>query len=104
MVIVLISLLGMWIPFDKLEPRFNAGPPMLAAAVLFHYALTQSLPPTPYLTRADKLMLAVYLSLVLHILTTWLWFVFPKRYEDQVFTWASASRRPSPPPSSSSAC
>jgi hypothetical protein len=49
-------------------------------------------------------MLAVYLSLVLHILTTWLWFVFPKRYEDQVFTWASASRRPSPPPSSSSAC
>jgi hypothetical protein len=71
LIIVLISLTGMWVPPEELEVRSNAGAPMLAAAVLFHYSLIQSLPATGYLTHADKLMLGVYLSLLLNMLSTW---------------------------------
>ena len=49
---------------------------MLAAAVLFHYSLIQSLPATGYLTRADKLMLGVYLSLLLNMASTWALLLF----------------------------
>jgi hypothetical protein len=48
---------------------------MLAAAVLFHYALIQSLPATGYLTRADKLMLGTYASLLLNMGSTWIMFM-----------------------------
>lgn len=74
-VIVLISLLGMWVPPTEMEVRSNAGAPMLAAAVLFHFALMQELPSTMYMTRADKLMLGVYISLALGMLSTWCMFL-----------------------------
>ncbi len=75
-IIVLISVSGLWLPRDELEVRSNATTPMLAAAVLFHYSLIQSLPATGYLTRADKLMMGVYLCLLLHMALTWMWFIF----------------------------
>ena len=75
-IIVLISVSGLWIPREELEVRSNATTPMLAAAVLFHYSLIQSLPATGYLTRADKLMMGVYLCLLLHMTLTWMWFMF----------------------------
>ena len=84
-VIVLISLSGLWLPRDELEVRSNASAPMLAAAVLFHFTLSQALPPTPYLTRADKLMLSVYVALLLNMLATWAWFVFDEKYEQRIF-------------------
>ena len=84
-VIVLISLMGLWLPRSLLEVRANAGAPMLAAAVLFHFALMQELPATGYLTRADKMMVAVYVSLCLNMLSSWAWFVLPPKYEDQIF-------------------
>lgn len=74
-VIVLISLLGMWVPADEMEVRSNSGAPMLAGAVLFHFPLMQELPSTQYLTRADKLMPAVYVSLFLGMLSTWWMFI-----------------------------
>jgi hypothetical protein len=53
---------------------------MLAGAVLFHFALMQELPATAYLTRADKLMLGVYTSLAIGMLSTWCMFlVKPER-------------------------
>jgi len=70
-IIVLISLMGMWVPPEELEVRSNAGAPMLAAAVLFHYSLIQALPATGYLTRADLLMLGVYVSLLMNMGSTW---------------------------------
>ena len=70
-IIVLISLMGMWVKPEELEVRSNAGAPMLAAAVLFHYSLIQSLPATGYLTRADLLMLGVYVSLLMNMGSTW---------------------------------
>lgn len=74
-VIVIIAMSGMWVPPEELEVRSNTGAPMLAAAVLFHYSLTQALPATGYLTRADMLMLGVYISLLLNMGSTWLFLV-----------------------------
>jgi len=87
LVIVLISLTGLWITRDELEVRSNATTPMLAAAVLFHYALIQSLPATAYLTRADKLMLSVYVILGLHMFGSLLWFFFDEKHTDVIFKW-----------------
>ncbi|HVR18392.1 MAG TPA: hypothetical protein VMS65_01805 [Polyangiaceae bacterium] len=84
-VIVLIALLGMWVPPTEMEVRSNAGAPMLAGAVLFHFALMQELPATSYLTRADKLMLGVYTSLLLGMLSTWVMFLVKEESMDRVF-------------------
>ncbi|MDF3064740.1 MAG: hypothetical protein K0R38_341 [Polyangiaceae bacterium] len=85
LVIVLISLLGMWVPPAHMEVRSNAGAPMLAGAVLFHFSLMQELPATSYLTRADKLMLGVYASLLLGMLSTWFMFLVDEGKMDNVF-------------------
>jgi len=87
-IIVLISLTGMWVPPDELEVRSNAGAPMLAAAVLFHFSLIQSLPATGYLTHADKLMLGVYVSLLLNMGSTWMLMLGEERWMEQVFKTA----------------
>lgn len=84
-VIVLISLLGMWVPAEEMEVRSNSGAPMLAGAVLFHFALMQELPATSYLSRADKLMLGVYVSLMLGMLSTWWMFLVEEQNVVRVF-------------------
>ena len=84
-VIVLISLLGMWVPPNEMEVRSNAGAPMLAGAVLFHFALMQELPATSYLTRADKLMLGVYVSLLLNMISTWALLIVDEDKQDSTF-------------------
>jgi hypothetical protein len=84
-VIVIIALLGMWVPPNEMEVRSNAGSPMLAAAVLFHFALIQEVPATSYLTRADKLMLGVYISLGLGMLSTWWMFLVEEHNMGRVF-------------------
>lgn len=89
-VIVLISLTGMWVPPDELEVRSNTGAPMLAAAVLFHYSLIQSLPATGYLTRADKMMMAVYACLLFNMISTWFFVVVNERHVERAFKIARA--------------
>jgi hypothetical protein len=93
-IIVLISLIGLWVPPDELEVRSAAGAPMLAAAVLFHYSLIQSLPATGYLTHADKLMLGVYVSLLLNMATTWVFLIVD---EDRLTFWFKFFRAWTPP-------
>lgn len=93
-IIVLISLIGLWVPAEELEVRSNAGAPMLAAAVLFHYSLIQSLPATGYLTRADKLMLGVYVSLLMNMATTWVFMIVD---EDNIPFWFRFFRAWTPP-------
>lgn len=88
LVIVLISLSGLWFPRDELEVRCNATTPMLAAAVLFHFALMQELPATAYLSRADKLMMSVYACLGIHMLSSWIWFVVDEKHTETIFKWA----------------
>lgn len=84
-VIVLIALLGMWVPPEEMEVRSNAGAPMLAGAVLFHFSLMQELPATSYMTRADKLMLGVYISLLLGMISTWWMFTVKEQHVRRVF-------------------
>ena len=84
-VIVFISLLGMWVPAEEMEVRSNSGSPMLAGAVLFHFALMQELPATSYLTRADQIMLGVYLCLMLGMVSTWFMFLVEQEKVDMVF-------------------
>ena len=88
LVIVMISLSGLWFPRDELEVRSNATTPMLAAAVLFHFALMQELPATAYLSRADKLMMGVYMCLFMHMLSSWIWFVVDEKHTDTIFRLA----------------
>jgi hypothetical protein len=88
LVIVMISLSGLWFPRNELEVRSNATTPMLAAAVLFHFALMQELPATAYLSRADKLMMGVYGCLLIHMLSSWIWFVFDEKHTDKIFVGA----------------
>jgi hypothetical protein len=90
LVIVLISLVGLWVPPEEMEVRSNAGAPMLVGAVLFHFSLMQALPATGYMTRADKLMVAVYVSLTLNMLSTWFFFLFDEKHHDLVFRIARA--------------
>lgn len=85
LVIVMISLSGLWFPREELEVRSNATTPMLAAAVLFHFALMQELPATAYLSRADKLMMGVYGCLFLHMLSSWIWFVVDEKHTEFLF-------------------
>jgi hypothetical protein len=84
-VIVIIGLLAMWVTPDEMEVRSNGGAPMLAGAVLFHFSLIQSIPATAYLTRADKLMIGVYLSLLMNMISTWFFFVVDEEHHDKVF-------------------
>lgn len=93
-IIVLISLIGLWVPAEELEVRSNAGAPMLAAAVLFHYSLIQSLPATGYLTHADKLMLGVYVSLLMNMATTWVFLIVD---EERIPFWFRFFRAWTPP-------
>lgn len=94
-IIVFISLFGLWVSPDHMTIRTNSGPPMLAAAVLFHYALLKTLPETGYLIRADKIMLAVYLSIFLNIATTLGVLVVDGKNVDRVLragrTWVPAA-------------
>lgn len=84
-VIVFISLLGMWVPAEEMEVRSNSGAPMLAGAVLFHFALMQELPATAYLTRADQIMLGVYICLMLGMISTWFMFIVQQERVEKVF-------------------
>jgi hypothetical protein len=81
-VIMLVSLSAIWLKPNQIEAKINSTAPMLAAAVLFHYTLIQELPATPYLTRADKLMMSVYLCLVLNMFASWAYFFISEKYYD----------------------
>lgn len=84
-IIVIISLMGLWCPYEQMEVRSNAGAPMLVAAVLFHYSLISSLPATGYLTPADKLMVGVYVSLLLNMVSTWALLIAKEEQQDATF-------------------
>ncbi|MDX1959963.1 MAG: hypothetical protein SFU98_15435 [Leptospiraceae bacterium] len=85
LVITLVALSGVFLHGKSLEGRINASAPMLAAAVLFHYTLSQEIPATAYLTRADKLMLGVYLGLLVNLFSTWLFFFFDEIHHERIY-------------------
>jgi hypothetical protein len=87
-VIVLVALSSILLPHTSIDTRINITAPMLAAAVFFHYTLKQEVPPTAYLTRADKLMISVYLGLLITMFATWILLLTPEKYHDTIYKWS----------------
>lgn len=69
--IMLIGWFGFFVPHSQLEVRATLGLSALIAAIAFHITIITSLPPTGYLTLADKIMISSYafLTYVLAIIT-----------------------------------
>ena len=84
-VIMFVSLSGIWLNKKHLDTRINSSAPMLASAVLFHYTIVQGLPPTAYLTGADKIMIAVYCGLMLNLMATWSFFFIDEKYHNRIY-------------------
>jgi hypothetical protein len=84
-IIVLVSLSGVLLKKEEVDTRINSSAPMLAAAVLFHFTLSQEIPATAYLTKADKLMLGVYLGLIVNMFATWAFFLFDEKHSDVIY-------------------
>lgn len=53
--------------------------------MLFHFGLMQELLATSYLSRADKLMMGVYLCLALGMVSTWWMFLVQEGNVEKVF-------------------
>jgi len=60
MVITTISLLAFFISPQNFSQRIGLGVTTLLSATAFHLSLLSGLPPTGYLTMADRIMLAIY--------------------------------------------
>jgi hypothetical protein len=84
-VIMFVSLSGIWLDKAHLDTRINSSAPMLAAAVLFHYTIVQELPPTAYLTGADKIMIAVYCWSYVKSLSYMVFFFFDEKYHYRIY-------------------
>jgi hypothetical protein len=60
MIITAISLLTFFISPQNFSQRIGLGVTTLMSATAFHLSLLSSIPPTGYLTLADRIMLCVY--------------------------------------------
>jgi hypothetical protein len=61
---VLVALLSLLLAADKVTTRLTLNISTLLAAVMFHLNLTSSIPPTGYLTFADKFMIITYVIML----------------------------------------
>ena len=66
---LLVGFLSLLLTPDKVTTRLSLNISTLLGAVMFHVNLTSSIPPVGYLTLADRVMIATYLSLVLILLS-----------------------------------
>lgn len=86
-VILFVSLSAVWLKVENIDTRINTSAPMLAAAVLFHYTIVQEIPATAYLTRADKVMLTVYIGLLLNLIASWCFFFFDEKHNEKIYKY-----------------
>lgn len=63
--IVLVVLFSFIIDPDKITQRLTMAGSSLVASVMFHVSLTNQIPPTGYLTFADKFMILTYFILLI---------------------------------------
>ncbi len=70
--IVLVALLGLLLPADRLDVRSAMGITALLSCIAFHYTQADTLPAVTYLVAADKLFLASYVFVtVTLVLSVW---------------------------------
>jgi hypothetical protein len=97
---VIIILLSLLCGVDKLDQRQTMNTTMLLASILYHINLTNQLPQVPYLTRADRVMIATYTTVAFNLFLT----VFMVRYaawrelRDAKLAALAEAAKPKPPP------
>jgi len=69
-IITSISLLAFFIPPQRFTERISIGVTTLLSATAFHLSLISGLPPTGYLTLADRIMIAVYAVFLFNLATS----------------------------------
>jgi hypothetical protein len=73
--ILLMALLALLLPSDRLDVRSSMGITALLSCIAFHYTQSDTLPDVTYLVAADKLFLGAYAF----VTTTFLWSVISYR-------------------------
>lgn len=63
-----IAFAALLVTLEKLDSRVNMNTAMLIASVMFHLSITSQLPPSAYLTIADKVLIATYVTIGLSLL------------------------------------
>ncbi len=63
--ILLVMLTGFFLGTDKILTRLTMAGSALVASVMFHISISNQIPPTGYLTFADKFMVLTYLIVLL---------------------------------------
>jgi hypothetical protein len=69
-IITSISLLAFFIPPHRFFERMSIGVTTLLSATAFHLSLISGLPPTGYLTLADRIMISVYVIFLFNLATS----------------------------------
>jgi hypothetical protein len=65
---MLISFVSLLVTLEKLDSRVGMNTAMLIASVMFHLSIGSQLPPVGYLTVADKVMVATYVTIGINLL------------------------------------
>jgi hypothetical protein len=65
---VLICFVSLLVTLEKLDSRVSMNTAMLIASVMFHLSIGSQLPPAGYLTVADKVMIATYVTIGFNLL------------------------------------
>lgn len=65
---MLISFVSLLVTLEKLDSRVGMNTAMLIASVMFHLSIGSQLPPAGYLTIADKVMVATYMTIGINLL------------------------------------
>jgi hypothetical protein len=83
-VITTIALLAFFISPNNFAQRIGLGVTTLLSATAFHLSLVNGIPPTGYLTFADRMMIAIYAIFLYNLSVYIMRLVDKKRIEDTV--------------------
>lgn len=67
---LLVTFVSLLLTVEKLDGKLGMNTAMLIASVMFHIAITGSLPPVGYLTIADRVLVATYSTIALNTVLT----------------------------------
>lgn len=65
---LVVSFITLMLTPESYDKRLGTNTGMLIAAVMFHVAVITSLPPLGYLTLADRMVMATYVTIGFHVL------------------------------------
>ena len=93
-VITVISLLAFFIAPQNFAQRITLGVTTLLSATAFHLSLISGIPPTGYLTFADRMMLSVYVIFLYNLsISVYLMRLVESKKMDAVVRFCRQSQR-----------